>query len=540
MPSRLAAVAPSTTAGTCVVASSRNRPRCSVACTRASRSGSAPDHARCRRSPLGDLVECAAPSPGRADHGRRLDRRDALDHRRRLLGQRRPRRRGTSGPGCDLEQVGAELVEPCQQVGAARRRDADDGHHRRDADRDAEGRQRRPGRGRVRGPSSAVASRCRAALMPSPPRVGHDRPSRSSIRRGSESAISRSWVMTSDRRADRVQVAEQVEDRRPTRSRGCRSARRRARSAGSPTIARAIATRWRSPPDSSPAGAGADARARPGRGATRPAAGARASRAPRYSSTASTLSTALSPSSEVELLEDEADRPRPQRRQLGDRTASPRLRRPPARCRRGPVEAARSRAATSTSPSRTDRRSPTSSPTSTVRSMSRSATTAPPYARVTPASSITAVTAPPPRSAPSARPSAVTWTNPSADAPSSTGTICWSRRARRRSRRPASASSACTGTARASSTAVCTTCTATGAPSVAPGSPVTVTSTSRTAFEPPAPSSSRRTTLLMSVTRPFSSRSSGSSTCTALPRRTSDRLRGSSSIRTTRVRAVVS
>ena len=54
-----------------------------------------------------------------------------------------------------------------------------------------------------------------------------------------------------DRRAVGVELVEQGQDgRRRWRSRGCRSARRPARSRAGPTSARAIATRCRSPPDS--------------------------------------------------------------------------------------------------------------------------------------------------------------------------------------------------------------------------------------------------------------------------------------------------
>ena len=49
----------------------------------------------------------------------------------------------TVWPGCDAQEVGAEGVDLGDQVGLARRRDADDGDHRGDADGDAQRRQHR-------------------------------------------------------------------------------------------------------------------------------------------------------------------------------------------------------------------------------------------------------------------------------------------------------------------------------------------------------------------------------------------------------------
>ena len=91
-----------------------------------------------------------------APHGAvdRLDRRHVLDGpdaRDHLLRLRRQRAGGAAEalPGLHLEQVRAQLVELVEQAGLARPGDAEHRHDRRDADRDADRRQRRPGASRA-------------------------------------------------------------------------------------------------------------------------------------------------------------------------------------------------------------------------------------------------------------------------------------------------------------------------------------------------------------------------------------------------------
>ena len=143
------------------------------------------------------------------------------------------------------------------------------------------------------------------------------RPSRISTWRGRPAAMSRSWVMTHDGGARRVAARAAAPARLRRRpSRGRRSARRPAAAPGSPTSARAIATRCRSPPDSS-CGRWSSRCPRPTRSsaARRRGAGARR-RHPGVEQAVGDVLRGAQPVGEVELLEDEADPPAPQRGQL--------------------------------------------------------------------------------------------------------------------------------------------------------------------------------------------------------------------------------
>ena len=206
-------------------------------------------------------------SASTVDGARRLDRADAPDHRHRVVGQLRRRRRGTTGPARHGEQVRPELVEDGEQRRPARVRDREHRDHRRDADGDADGGQRRPEPARRRargrairatsiGPGPCATSaviRLRGRSTARSRRSATIRPSCSSTRRGSDAARSRSWVMTAivapsvalRSRNRSTSAAPVAESRLPVGS----SARTIA---GRPTSARATATRWRSPPDSWP------------------------------------------------------------------------------------------------------------------------------------------------------------------------------------------------------------------------------------------------------------------------------------------------
>ena len=173
--------------------------------------------------------------------------------------------------GRDGEHVRAEPVEHREQRRAAGVGDREDRDHRRDADRDADRRERgpelaggeapdgdpgdldRPGppgrgvgpaRGRGSGVPRTSPAAGAAAVMPAPRRrAGRPtiRPSCSSTRRGSEAAMSRSWVMTAivapslalRSRSRSTRAAPVAESRFPVGS----SARTIA---GRPTSARAI------------------------------------------------------------------------------------------------------------------------------------------------------------------------------------------------------------------------------------------------------------------------------------------------------------
>ena len=117
-----------------------------------------------------------------------------------------------------------------------------------DADRDADRRQGARAGGACAGRTSRCAGRRRSSVMPL---IGHhDAPSRTSTRRGIAAAMSRSCVITtivapsalSSRSSATISPPERV-SRLPVGS----SANTID---GRPTSARAIATRWRSPPES--------------------------------------------------------------------------------------------------------------------------------------------------------------------------------------------------------------------------------------------------------------------------------------------------
>ena len=230
------------------------------------------------------------------------------------------------------------------------------------------------------------------------------------MRRGSMAAMSRSWVMTHDRRAVRgVQLAQQLEDRRAGRAcRGCRSARRRGRAPGGrpgpgrsrPAGARhrtAAPGRWvsrcPSPTRSSAARGGPPRSLRPDAAVEQPVG--------------DVVERGLAAEQE-ELLEHEADPPGPQRRTAAGRTAPatscPAIRTVPSV---GRSSVPRGGAAW-TCPSRTVRRSRPARPPRSRRSTPRSASTggAPGYCLPTPGSSTTALTTAPRRCRPPRGPSA--------------------------------------------------------------------------------------------------------------------------------------
>ena len=224
--------------------------------------------------PAGDLVGdevVATHGLGHVgDPGRRRHRADPGRRRPCRFGQRGrlPEGRGARG---DAQQVGAEGVELGHHVGPARRRDPDDGDHRRDPDGDAERGQRgaraagaqadradaqQVGEPQPARPRSVAPVDASAAARASRGDLGAvsltTRPSSRATRRGARAAIAWSWVMStivrprSWRSASRPTMASLVWlSRFPVGS----SARTIA---GSPTRARAMATRWRSPPDSAP------------------------------------------------------------------------------------------------------------------------------------------------------------------------------------------------------------------------------------------------------------------------------------------------
>ena len=109
---------------------------------------------------------CGARSRRHGRRGRRrLDRADPADH-----GRRRPRAAGASSPrndwpGCTSSRLVPSAVELGQQVGPARRRDAEHRHHRRDADGDPRGRQRGRAAAGSAGPTAPTRQRRRAGAM---------------------------------------------------------------------------------------------------------------------------------------------------------------------------------------------------------------------------------------------------------------------------------------------------------------------------------------------------------------------------------------
>ena len=188
-------------------------------------------------------------------------------HGHRALGRRRPgragrRRRGSSrltvgaAPNSNLPGTTMMMFEPRPStwsldllLRAAADRDQHD--DRGDADDDAEHRQRAAqpvGAQRARVRRGTPRRSSSAALA-----VSHSSsPSRTSMRRDARAATSRSCVTTTTAtpRSSTLSRRAGPAPRRRWRCRGCRSARRPAAALGSPTSARAMATRCCSPPDS--------------------------------------------------------------------------------------------------------------------------------------------------------------------------------------------------------------------------------------------------------------------------------------------------
>ena len=242
----------------------------------------------------GDHGRCAARSPRRRCGWRRPTRPAPM---RRIMSGAVTGSSASSPngllPGCTCSRLVPSSVELGQQVGPARRRDADHRHHGGDADGDAErGEQRaaaawpagrrcprrprrsqrlataprldrgadgaaaRPGAVTLRhltGPSAAGRRRPVASRLTSTPspRRRRDPPSRTATHRGMPAATCGSWVMSTivdpggvqRAGAGRAISAPVAESRLPVGSSA-------STIAGSPTMARAMATRWRSPPDS--------------------------------------------------------------------------------------------------------------------------------------------------------------------------------------------------------------------------------------------------------------------------------------------------
>ena len=187
-------------------------------------------------------------------------------------------------PVGDGQQVGAELGNLAQQRGLGGGGQAQDGHDRRDPDRDAQCRQPgaqlagpqpdagQPGQvggGRSWAAARAVGRREVVVMTVLPVRASRARPRPSGQgtgtgRRSSDDVPVEHLDATPHPGGDRVVVGDH-DDRGPggvvappagrgwtcrRRSRGCRWARRPVPPAGQLAIARAIATRCRSPPDS--------------------------------------------------------------------------------------------------------------------------------------------------------------------------------------------------------------------------------------------------------------------------------------------------
>ena len=241
MPRRSAAVAPSTTAGRFADAASSQRPCAHRAAHRLQQA----ELGRRRRDAAGVLVGHQVRAAHRRlellDRRHRLHRPDAPQHPRRLLGQH-----GLVAEerlaGRDRQQVRAEVVELRDQVGAgdalmpppppARRcRSRCRAPRAPPAAGASAGRWRRRAKAsRTRRRLGATARRPRRSCRAS---AGVARRRRRSPRRAApraaaaSAASSRSCVISDDRRAGAVQVAQQVERRRrPSGCRGCPSARR--------------------------------------------------------------------------------------------------------------------------------------------------------------------------------------------------------------------------------------------------------------------------------------------------------------------------
>src|SRR6266545_4607484 len=279
-PSRRAALAPRTTAGYRAVAALSQAPLTTLAPTVPSRSvrytwtsGTVPVAVTAVTGAMRPTI--ATDSSGRCES---------------LAEQRLAR--------ADPQQVRAEPGELAVEVGVAGGGDADDRHHRGDADRDAQRGQHHPQGARAQPgrphPGDVAGAQPRRSRYPA--RVHATTfPSRISTRRGRLAAMSRSWVMTttvvpaacSSRSRSSTPVPD-AESRLPVGS----SART---SAGSPTTARAIATRCFSPPESW-CGRWVSRCSRPTRHSAATARRRRSrTRTPAYSRPSATLSIAGSP-----------------------------------------------------------------------------------------------------------------------------------------------------------------------------------------------------------------------------------------------------
>src|SRR6266511_492343 len=221
-PSRRAALAPRTTAGYRAVAALSQAPLTTLAPTVPSRS------VRAARTPM----------PPVSPDWIRSVRYTWTSGRCESLAEQRLAR-------ADPQQVRAEPGELAVEVGVAGGGDADDRHHRGDADRDAQRGQHHPQGARAQPgrphPGDVAGAQPRRSRYPA--RVHATTfPSRISTRRGRLAAMSRSWVMTttvvpaacSSRSRSSTPVPD-AESRLPV---------------GSSATARAIATRCFSPPES--------------------------------------------------------------------------------------------------------------------------------------------------------------------------------------------------------------------------------------------------------------------------------------------------
>ena len=433
MPRRSAASAPSTTAGQRSVAASRNRPRCSVRRQRAEQVGLGRRSRRCRRSPRRDESVRRTVALGRVGR-RRHDSTgaDAPDHRRRassgsvgLVAEEASGRARPSAGSCRAGRA-ARAGRPgwtrrCRPPPPAPRCRS---RCRAPTGPPAAARVRRPSQRRPRSsvarrqPGGAVAHRRRPTIAPS----------RSSTRRGSEAAISRSWVIT--RSSARRRAARAAGRGPPSPERAVEVAgrlvgqhdRRLADERAGDRHALALAAGELAGPVPQPVAEARPARAPPPPRRRRSRERRRRGRAARRRR----CRRAVSAVEQVELLEHEADRPGPQRRQLA--VGQRRRRRAPAsadRARRRPVERAdhvqqrrlaRARRAD-------DRRPARPRSTSGRRRAGRRPSAAVGRARRRPARSRRSLRHHHERR-PRRRRRRCTWTNPSADAPSSTGTIC--------------------------------------------------------------------------------------------------------------------
>ena len=227
MPSRRAASAPSTTVGRRSATPRRGTGRGELGADGVEHAavGGDDDDPPVASSSMRSVRRTVASTP--VTPGGDRDRPDARGDVARRLRQRRrlaEHRLARLHP----QQVGAERVDAGEQVGAARRRDADHRHHRGDADGDAERGQQRaqPSGAQADGADAQVACgadrrgrsavdagsriRCHAAT----PAVVDHTPSRSDTWRGARAAISRSWVISTMVRPVAFRSTSSADDRR--------------------------------------------------------------------------------------------------------------------------------------------------------------------------------------------------------------------------------------------------------------------------------------------------------------------------------------